>query len=158
MAVDLIGPWTVTVNDVELEFKALICIDPVTNLAEAIQIQNKTSRHVADQFRNYWLSKYPKPNKCIQDNVGEFIGAPFLELLQAAGIQSRPTTVKNPQANAICKRLYLTMGNILTRTNPPNDEKQAEQIIDNALATCIHVTQSAINQTMQTSPRALVFQ
>ena len=53
------------------------------------------------------------------------------------------------------------MGNIIqviTRTNPPNDEEQAKQIIDNALAMCIHVTQSSINQTMQTSPGALVFQ
>ena len=54
------------------------------------------------------------------------------------------------------------MGNILrviTRTNPPADEEEAEQIIDNALlATCIHVTRSSINQTMQTSPGALVFQ
>ena len=54
------------------------------------------------------------------------------------------------------------MGNILrviTRTNPPNNEEQAEQIMDNALATCVHVTRSAINQTMQSSPGALlVFQ
>ena len=53
------------------------------------------------------------------------------------------------------------MGNILrviTQTNSPADEEQAEQIIDNALATCIHMTRSSINQTMQTSPGALVFQ
>ena len=158
---DLIGPWRVTVNEIELEFKALTCIDPVTNLAEAIRINNKTSRHIADQFRNCWLSRYPKPNKCIHDNGGEFIGAPFLGLLRSAGIQSRPTTVKNPQANAICERLHLTMGNILrviTQTNPPTDEEEADQVIDNALATCIHVTRAAINQTMQTSPGAFVFQ
>ena len=50
VAVDLIGPWTVMVNEVKLEFKALTCIDPVTNLAEAIRINNKTSQHVANQF------------------------------------------------------------------------------------------------------------
>ena len=62
VAVDLIGPWKVTVNEIELEFKALTCIDPVTNLAEAIRINNKTSKHIADQFQNCWLSRYPKPN------------------------------------------------------------------------------------------------
>ena len=81
---DLIGPWKVTVNEIELEFKALTCIDPVTNLAEAIRINNKTSNHVADQFQNCWLSRYPKPNKCIHDNGGEFIGRAFLDLLRAA--------------------------------------------------------------------------
>ena len=53
------------------------------------------------------------------------------------------------------------MGNILrviTRTNPPVDEEEADQIIDNALATCVHVTRCSVNQTMQTSPGALVFQ
>ena len=53
------------------------------------------------------------------------------------------------------------MGNILrviTQTNPPTDEEEADQIIDNALATCIHVTRASINQTMQTSPGAFVFQ
>ena len=129
MAVDLIGPWTITVNNVELKFKALTCIDPVTNLAEAIRIQNKTSAHIADQFWNNWLSRYPKPNKCIHENGGEFIGGAFLDLLRAAGIQSKPATVKNPQSNAICKILHLTMGNILrviTQTNPLTDEEEAE--------------------------------
>ena len=58
------------------------------------------------------------------------------------------------------ERLHLTMGNILrviTRTNPLTDEEEAEQIINNALSTCIHVTRCAVNQTMQRSPSALVF-
>ena len=86
--------------------------------------QNKTSQPIADQFKNCWLSNFPKPNKYVLDNGGEFIGQAFL--LAAAGIQSKPTTVKNPQLNAIYKQLHLTMGNILrliTRTNPRNDEE-----------------------------------
>ena len=126
-------------NEIELEFKALTCIDPVTNLAEAIRINNKTSRHIADQFQSYWLSRYPKPNKCIHDNGGEFIGALFLGLLRYALIQSKPTTLKNPQANAIYERLHLAMGNILrviTQTNPPTNEEEADQVIDLSL---IHI-------------------
>ena len=44
--VDLVGPWKVQVDNTELEFKALTCIDPVTNLTELIRINNKTSAHV----------------------------------------------------------------------------------------------------------------
>ena len=69
--------------------------------------------------------------------------------------------MKNPQSNVICERLHLTMGNILrviNRTNPPMDEEEAEQIIDNTLATCVHITRCAFNQTMHTSPGALIFQ
>ena len=34
VVVDLIGPWTLNVQDQELEFNALTCIDPVSNLVE----------------------------------------------------------------------------------------------------------------------------
>lgn len=53
--VDLIGPWKVKINEQEIFFNALTCIDPVTNLVEMIRIDNKTSRHVSQQFENYTL-------------------------------------------------------------------------------------------------------
>ena len=62
IAVDLIGPWKVNIGGTELLFKALTCIDPVTNLVEIIRINNKSSRHVAEQFANCWLSRYPRAN------------------------------------------------------------------------------------------------
>ena len=34
VAVDLIGPWKITINGVVLKFNALTCIDPVSNLME----------------------------------------------------------------------------------------------------------------------------
>ena len=52
---------------------------------------------------------------------------------------------KNPK-NQNFKNLYLDVLDI-----PP-------RIIDNAVATCVHVTRCSVNQTMQTSPGALVFQ
>ena len=113
VAVDLIGPWKIKVNGVPLEYNALTCIDPVTNLTEIIRIRNKTSKHVADQFANCWLSRYPRPIQCIHDNGGEFIGHEFQMLLDQAGIKSKPTTVKNPQANSICERMHKTVADML---------------------------------------------
>ena len=49
VAVDLIGPWKIKLNGIDLEFRALTCIDPVSNIVKAIQIQNKTSEHIAEQ-------------------------------------------------------------------------------------------------------------
>ena len=54
VAVDLIGPWRIKINRVELEFRALTCINPVSNIVEAIKIKDKTSEHVAEQFANCW--------------------------------------------------------------------------------------------------------
>ena len=54
--VDLIGPWNVEVNGITMEFHALTCIDPVTNITELIRINRKTSQHTAMKFKNCWLS------------------------------------------------------------------------------------------------------
>ena len=59
VAVDLIGPWKISVSGIELEFLALTCIDPVTNITELIRIESKTAAHVAQNFTNVWLSRYP---------------------------------------------------------------------------------------------------
>ena len=75
--VDLIGPWKVEINNENVYFNALTCIDPVTNLVEIIRIENKTANHVARKFAECWLNRYPRPNKCMHDNGGEFIGWEF---------------------------------------------------------------------------------
>ena len=56
-------------------------------------------------FENNWLARYPRPSRCLHDNGGEFTGAASLHMLRANGIKDVTTTVKNPQANAICERL-----------------------------------------------------
>ncbi len=77
VALDLIGPWKVTVENESYEFYALTCIDPVTNYPDAIPLRNKTASHVGMQFENMWLSRYPRPLRCLHDRGTEFIGADF---------------------------------------------------------------------------------
>ena len=113
VAVDLIGPWKIEVNGREFIFLALTCIDPVTNLVEIIRINGKSSAHVAQQFENVWLSRYPRPNRCVHDNGKEFIGIDFSEMLARHGIKGVLTTVKNPQSKALCKRMHQTVLNVL---------------------------------------------
>ena len=113
VAVDLIGPWSIKVNSQESVFHALTCIDTVTNLAEVICIENKTAAHISMLFENHWLSRYPRPSRCIHDNGGAFTGVPFLCMLTVNGIKDVSTTIKNPQANAICERLHQTISSNL---------------------------------------------
>ena len=160
MCIDLIGPWEIVVNGNICEFKALTCIDPVTNIVELIQITNKTMGHVAEQFENSWLSRYPRPNRCVHDNGKEFIGSDFIRLLAQMGIKDVCTAVRNPQSNAICKRMHQTVGDILQvvlHTNPPQNENDANQVIDNVLATAMHATRCVVTGPIQTSPGALVY-
>ena len=58
--IDLIGLLKVELEGGrEIEINALTCIELVTNLVEIIKIENKTAEHVAQQFENCWLSRYP---------------------------------------------------------------------------------------------------
>ena len=80
VAVDLIGPWKITVAAQAIEFRALTCIDTVTNLAEISRINNKTSEYIAMKFENDWLERYLRPEGCIHDNGGQFTGIPFIHM------------------------------------------------------------------------------
>jgi len=162
--VDLIGPWKVKVNpgnpnESEIEFLALTCIDPVTNVVEMVCVDNKSSAHVAQQFKNLWLSRYPRPQRCIHDLGGEFIGWEFQELLQQAHIEDAPITSKNPQANAICERMHPTVGNILRTLIHGNHLNLTDpRVVDNALATAMHATRCAASRSLgYQSPGALAF-
>jgi hypothetical protein len=77
VAVDLIGPWHVTVPNEVYEFYALTCINLATNFPEAIHIRNKTASHVGMQFENLWLARYPWPMRCVHDQGTKFMGADF---------------------------------------------------------------------------------
>jgi transposase InsO family protein len=109
------------------------------------------------QFENIWLAQYPWPMQCIYDQGTKFIGADFQYILMHAGIKDVPTTVRNPQANAVCKRLHQSVANtlcILLRQNPPAN---VGKLVDSALATSFHAACSAIHRTFKVSPGGLVF-
>ena len=137
---DLIGPWKIeTVK---------------------IFISNKTSNHVTRKFEECWLNRYPRPNKRIHDNGGEFVGWEFQNLLTQCGIEDKPTTSQNPQANAVCERLHQTAANVLRTTisqNPPQNINQATAVIDYALSTTMHVTRCATSRALCISHGASVF-
>ena len=70
------------------------------------------------------------------------------------------TAVWNPQSNAICKWIHQTISDILQvvlHTNPPQNMDDANQMMDNALATAMHATWCAVTGPIWTSPGALVY-
>jgi transposase InsO family protein len=161
VAVDLIGPWTWTdaTTKVQYKFTALTIIDVVSNYCEIIRLNNKTAEYVAMQFENNWLARYPRPVECIFDPGTEFKGA-FKEMLHRHGIKLNPTTVKNPQANAVCERLHQTVGDVLrslSYTYVPRNYAEATNLIDTALATAAYAARTALHGTLGMSPGAMVF-
>jgi hypothetical protein len=138
----------------------LTCIDRITNLVELTRIDNKTAAHVAMKTENTWMARYPRPQRCVHDKGGEFMGYEFQRMLQQNGIQDVPTTSRNPQANAVCEQMHQTVGNVLRtllKTNPPGNIHAAEELIDTALATAMYATRCAVSRSLGISPGAMVF-
>jgi transposase InsO family protein len=141
-------------------FYALTIIHMVTNLSEIVRLQNQTSAHAATVFINTWLARYPKPTSCVYDQGSEFIGWPFQCMLQQYDIKRRPTTVKNPQVNAICKHMHQPVGNslrVLRQWTPPNHLDDAHLLVDTALANAMYATRATFHGGLLTTPGALSF-
>ena len=95
---DLVGPWKVQSGTGRIyESPALTSVDRVTGLAERIRIDNKTSEHVAKKFEESWLSRYPRPFSCCNDDGGEFTGWEFQKLLNDFGVKDQQPVATLPQ-------------------------------------------------------------
>ena len=115
---------------------------------------------MARKYAQVWLSRYPWPECCVQDNDGEFVGPEFQFLLQGCRINDVPTSSKNLQANAICERMHQTVGNVLRTLlhgEPPRDITKTKDFIDEALLIATHAMQTGIHTTLGSSPGNLVF-
>jgi transposase InsO family protein len=157
---DLIGPWTVQLPNESYDFYALTCIDTVTNFPDAIRLRDKTASHVGMQFENLWLSRYPRPIRCLHDRGTEFMGVDFQRVLQRFGIKEVAISVRNPQANAVCERLHQSVGNALRvflSQGIPHNVTNVAELVDSALATALHASRSTIHRTLGMTPGAIVF-
>jgi hypothetical protein len=88
------------------------------------------------------------------------LGSGFQAVLRRHHIRGHPTSVKNPQANAICERLHQTVTNVLRpllHTHPPNNVDEANLIIDTALQTAAYSARTAIHSTLKITPGSLAF-
>jgi hypothetical protein len=56
----------------------------------------------------YHLSRHPWPQRCVHDPGTEFVGPEFQTLIESCHIKDVCTSVKNPQANAVCERIHQT--------------------------------------------------
>ena len=117
---------------------ALTCIDPVTNLLEIYRQKDKTSAESSRLFHNNWLSRYPRPEKCVHDRGPEFVGHDFQFPLMDAGIRPALSSARNPMSNGVIERVHQTIGQLLRtmiQLSPPTNAQEADHLIDPILRT-----------------------
>ncbi len=126
VCVNLIGPYMLSGKDgTEIDFMCLTMIDSASSWFEIIELpvvepsptslskieakpHDKTEEAYFDKslsmistlVNRTWFSRYPRCQHIIYDNGSEF-KLHFEALCDSYGIKHKPTSVKNPQANAI---------------------------------------------------------
>jgi len=173
--VDLKGPYTIKARDKTiLDFMCLTMIDPATGWFEIIELPlasvtvtregkeiteviiDKSSASVAKLFNKQWLSRYPRSKNIIYDNGSEF-KLNFEALCKSYGLKRKPTTVKNPQANAILERIHGVFMDMLRTTNLDMAETTNAEMIDDFLVNAAWALRSTYHTVLKSSPGAAVF-
>ena len=164
IAIDTVGPWSINVPGFgKVTINAYSIIDTVTNLLElkrATQM-NPTGLESVQVLEDTWLSRYPKPVRIIYDQGTEYRNIDFESFLVSQGITGCPSTVKNPQSNAILERVHDVMKTSLRtecHTNPPTNVTEANAIVDRVLASAQYAVRVCVNKTFGVSPGTIVFQ
>ena len=163
--VDIAGPWQFKFGSrINIVINAITAIDPFLGLCEIRRLNNMTGAHTATKFHEMWISRYPKPIRCLHDNGSQFISPEFVNTLNYYGIKSITTTVQNPQANSIIERMHLSFGMILRSfcLEEKNNESELSDseindFIDSALASTQHAINTSIHMTTRESPGALAY-
>jgi len=180
VCVDLIGPYTVKGKDKTcVEFMCMTMIDPATGWFEVVElptvavyrefkkakgeiehvedeILDRTSACISQLFNKTWLSRYPRPAEVLCDNGSEF-KKDFAALLKSYSIKRKPTTIKNPQANAILERVHGVLGDMMRTSNINNQETVDENLIDEFLTDAAWAIRSTHHSVLGASPGQCIF-
>jgi hypothetical protein len=112
------------------------------------------------QFENLWLSRYPRPVRCLHDCGTKFMGTNFQRILQSFGIKDVEASICNPQADAIGKRLHQSVGNALCvflSQEMSFNVMDVAELVDSALTTALHASCGTIHPTLGMTPGGIVF-
>lgn len=182
--VDLIGPYTIKGrNGTVLDFMCMTMIDPATGWFEVVELPttkvfrnskkkdedgnyvnvevpdeifDKTSASISRLFNKAWLSRYPRPKEVICDNGSEF-KLHFVDLLRSYSITRKPTTSKNPQANAICERVHGVFGDMMRTSGINNSDDVTEDLIDDFVTDAAWAIRSSYHTVLKATPGQAIF-
>ena len=175
VCVDLVGPYTIKAKDgTIMDFMCLTMIDPATGWFKIVELPNvdviyvrkgevieeiiidKSSSCIARLFNRTWLSRYPKAQSIVYDNGSEF-KLFFEQLCESYSLKRKPTTVKNPQANAILERMHAVLSDMIHTANVDMQETCTPEMIDDVITNVGWAIRSTHHTVLGSSPGAAIF-
>ena len=119
-------------------------------------IFDKSSNQIARLVNKIWLYIYPRCRHLIYDNRSEF-KLHFETLCDSYGIKRKPTTIRNPQANAICERIHQVLGTMMRTSEIDMAESVAPADIDTFIDNTAWAIRSTYHTVLKASPGAAIF-
>lgn len=174
---DLIGPYTITAQDgTGIDFMCLTMIDAATGWFEIAELPNRTIQRkdkktgkitedviidrqsitVSNLLNKYWLSRYPRPKNLVCDNGSEF-ELHLKYLCEQYQIDRKPTTSKNPQANAILERVHGVFGDMLRTSGLDNGDTIDGHRLDQFITDAAWAIRSTYHTVLKATPGEAIF-
>jgi hypothetical protein len=126
------------------------------NTKEAEPYFDKSSAQISNLVYKTWFSRYPHCRYIIYDNRSEF-KLHFRSLCNTYGIKRKPTSVKNPQANAILEHIHGVLGNMSRTSELDMAEMVKTSDIDVFLSDAAWAVRSTYHTVLKASPGAAIF-
>ncbi len=120
------------------------------------QIFDKSSDQISRLVYKIWLCRYPRCQYLIYDNGLEFI-LHFETFCNSYGIKRKPTTIKNPQANAICERVHQVLGTMMRTSELDMADSVDPADIDTFIDNAAWAIRSTYHTLLNASPGAAIF-
>jgi hypothetical protein len=186
LCVDLIEPYTLKGKDkAQIDFMCVTMIDPATSWFDIVELPisqqeldipmgtkgqkgkdkhihsqqpyfAKTSTRVGRLVNKTWFSHYPCSQYIIYDN-GSGLKLHFKTLCESYGLKHKPTSVRNPQANAILERVHQTIMAMLRTAELDMTDKVSKSDIADFLTNAAWAVRSTYHTVLKTSPGAAIF-
>ncbi len=187
LCVDLIGLYTLKGKDrSSINLMCLTIINPATSWFEIVELPtvaqatsvpkagkgkkvtlakntkvakpyfDKSSAQISNLVYKTWFSRCPSCCYIIYINGSEF-KLHFRSLCNTYGVKPKPTSVKNPQANAILERIHGVLGNILRTSDLDMAESVKASDIDVFLSDAAWTVHSTYHTVLKAFPGAAIF-
>jgi hypothetical protein len=127
-----------------------------TNTKVADPYFDKGSAQISYLVYKTWFSRYPRCWYIIYNNGSKF-KLYFQFLCNMYGIKRKPTSVKNPQANAILERIHAVLGSVLRTSKLDMVETVKASDIKVFLSDAAWAICSTYHTVLKASPGAAIF-
>jgi hypothetical protein len=120
------------------------------------EIFDKSSDRISRLVNKIWLCRYPRCRYLIYNNRSEF-KLHIETLCNSYGIKRKPTTIKNPQANAICERVHQVLGTMMRTSELDMADSVHPAVIDTFIDNAAWAICSTYHTVLNASPGAAIF-